>query len=131
MIGTCSVIPLRRGLRPQPDLRGWRVLAFGEAVDAVVEQQDLQVEIAADDVEQVVAADRQAVAIAGHNPHRKLGVRDLDTGRECGGAAVDRVEAIGVHVVGEAARAADAGHEHDVLALVYELGHDALDVRKN
>src|SRR5215475_1220758 len=42
------------------------------------------------------------------------------------GAPVDGVEAIGVHVVREAARAADARDEHDVFLGDAEIGHRLL-----
>src|SRR5690606_12378064 len=41
-------------------------------------------------------------------------------------AAVDPVQSIGVHVVREARRSPDAGHEHRVLAAHAELGHEQL-----
>ena len=43
-----------------PTPRGGRVLALGQAVDAVVEQDDLEVHVAADGVHEVVAADARA-----------------------------------------------------------------------
>src|SRR5262249_164555 len=48
--------------------RSRRVLALGETVDTVVEQHDVDVEIAADGVHQMVSADREAVAIARDDP---------------------------------------------------------------
>ena len=61
---TWSCLPMRRGRR---------ILALGQAVDLVVEQDDLQVDVAADGVDQVVAADRQAVAVAGDHPDLQVG----------------------------------------------------------
>jgi hypothetical protein len=54
----------------RPDRRGRRVLALGEPVDLVVEEQDLQVDVAAQDVRHVVAADREPVAVAGDRSTR-------------------------------------------------------------
>ena len=54
----------RRRLRDLADLAGGRVLALGEPVDLVVEQQDREVDVAAQRVDEVVAADRQRVAVA-------------------------------------------------------------------
>src|SRR6188508_281299 len=54
----------RRALRFLAERRRWRVLALGESVDAVVEQDDVEVEIAANGVHQVIAADRETVADA-------------------------------------------------------------------
>ena len=48
-----------------------------------------------------------------------------------GRAAVDRVHAVGVEVVGEPRGAADAGDEHDVLAAEAQLGQEALHGREH
>jgi hypothetical protein len=63
----------RRGLRDLADLARRRELALREAVDLVVEQQDGDVDVAAQRVDQVVAADRQAVAVTRHDPHVEVG----------------------------------------------------------
>jgi len=46
-----------------------RVLALGERVDAVVEHHDVDVQIPAQGVDKVVAADGEAIAVAGRHPH--------------------------------------------------------------
>ena len=116
----------RRRLGDLAELGRGRVLALGQAVDAVVEQQDLQVDVAAHRVDQVVAADRQRVAVAGHDPDRQVGAGGRQAGRDRRRAAVDRVHAVGVEVVREARRAADARDEHDVLASQAERRQEAL-----
>ena len=62
-----------RRLGHLPHLRRGRVLALGEAVDLVVEEQDVHVEVPAQDVDQVVTADRQCIAVAGDDPDREVG----------------------------------------------------------
>ncbi len=126
-----STEPDRRRLGHLAELGGRRVLALGQPVDAVVEQQDVEVDVAAQDVDQVVAADRERVAVAGDDPHRQLGPRRLEPGGDRRRAAVDGVEAVGVHVVREAARAADAGDEDEVLARDAELGQHLLHLRED
>src|SRR5260221_12166223 len=101
----------RRRLRHLADFRGRRVLALGEAVDGVVKEQNLEIDVPPERVDQVVAADRQRVAVAGYQPDLELGPRGLDAGGDGGRAAVDRVKAVRVHVVREPARAADPGDE--------------------
>ena len=49
-----------------------RVLALRQPVDPVVEHQDLDVHVAAQRVDQVVAADRQRVAVTGDDPDRQI-----------------------------------------------------------
>src|SRR5437879_13642942 len=79
----------------------------------------------------MVAANRQRVAVTGHDPYLQLRAGDLESGGDRRRAAVDRVESVGVHVVRETARATDAGDEHEVLAWQTELRHDALDLIEN
>ena len=112
--------------RARADAAGRRILALGQAVDLIVEQQDLAVEVAAQHVHRVIAADRQRVAVAGDDPHVELGIGELDAGRERRRAAVDRVEAVGRHVIRKAARAADAADEHGLFARDAEVRHGAL-----
>ncbi len=121
----------RRRLRLLPHLAGRRVLPLGQAVDPVVEHQDLHPDVAAQRVDQVVAADRHGVAVAGRDPDLELRPRHLEPGRHRRGAAVDRVEAEGVHVVRETAGAADPRHHHELLARDPELGEDLLHGRED
>ena len=86
----------------------------------------LDVDVAPHGVQDVVAADGERVTIAGDDPDHQVRPGDLEAGGQRRRAAVDGVEAVGVHVVGRAARAADAADEDDVLARVAEVGHDPL-----
>ena len=104
-----------RRLRALAELGGRRRLALGQPVDAVVEHDELDVDVAAHRVEDVVAADRERVAVAGDDPDHEVRPGGLEAGRERRRPAVDRVEAVGVHVVRQPARAADAADEDDVL----------------
>src|SRR5690606_4717437 len=70
--------------------------------------------------------DRQAVTVARHQPHVEFGIGQLDPGRERGRAAVDRVEAVALDVVREAARAADAADEHGLGRIGADLRQRAL-----
>ena len=118
--------PRRRRRRPGADPGGGRVLTLGQPVDLVVEQQDLQVHVAPEHVQKVVAADRQSVTVAGDHPDIEVGPGQLDPGGDGRRPAVDGVEAIGGHVIGKAGRAADAGDENGVLRHRPDLGQGAL-----
>ena len=86
----------RRGLGDLAGLRRRRVLPLRQAVDAVVEQHDRHVDVAAHRVDQVVAADRQRVAVTGDDPHREVRTRGLEAGGDGRGTSVDGVHAVGV-----------------------------------
>ena len=119
-----------RGLGDLAQLRGGGVLPLGEAVDLVVEEYDVQVDIAADGVYEVVAADGQRVAVARGDPDAEARVGDLDTRGHGVGAAVHRMEPVGLHVIDEPRRAADARHEREKVVRrvgrVGDLGQRAL-----
>src|SRR5713226_2088026 len=121
----------RRGLRHLAELARRRVLALRETVDPVVEEQDRQVHVAAQHVQHVVAADREPVAVARHHEHLEVRPREAQARRDGRRPAVDRVEAVGVHVVREPARAADPGDEDDVLLRDAEVGHRLLRRRQD
>src|SRR3546814_7598462 len=50
-----------------------------------------------------------------------------DLRRERRRTAVNRMEAIGFHIIGKARRAADAADEHGIFGRGADLGHRALD----
>ena len=117
--------PLRRPvwgrLRDLAHLRGGRELALREPVDAVIEENDVQVHVAAHGVQQMVAADAQPVAVACNDKDRQFWARSLEASREGEGAAVDAVEAVSLHVVRKTAGAANAADEDNVFARDLEL----------
>jgi hypothetical protein len=108
--------PHRRRLVPRAERARRRVLPFREPVDLVVEEQDLDVHVPAQRMDQVVAADRQRVTVAGHDPDGQVRSGRGEARRDRRRASVDRVHPVGLHVVGEARGAADPGDEHDLLA---------------
>ena len=117
----------RRRLGDLAELARRRVLALGQPVDLVVEQQDREVDVAAQGVDQVVAADRQAVAVAGDHPHVEVGPGHGEAGGDGRGAAVDRCACRRCSCstgTGSSSRCRD---EHGVLGLHAELGHQHLD----
>ena len=121
----------RRGLSPLAQRRRRRILPFREAVNTVVEQNDVNIEVSADSVHQVIAADAQSVAIAGDHPSEQVGANALQPRREGRSAAMDRVQPVGVHVVRKAARTADARDEHGLLAWDANLGQHLLHLCQN
>ena len=115
------------GLGLHPDTGGGAVLAFGEAVDAVVEEEDIDVEVTAENVEEVVPADAEAIPVPGNHPDGEVGVGDFDASSHCGRAAVDGVEAVGFHVIGETAGASDPAEDNELLLWDAEVRKGFLD----
>ncbi len=117
----------RRRLGDLALLARGRVLALRQAVDLVVEEQDLERHVAPERVDEVVAADRERVAVTRDHPDGQVGTRGRHARGERGSTAVDAVHPVGVHVVDEAPGAADARHEHDLVRRDAELRHERLD----
>ena len=61
--------------------RGRRILALRQAQHFVVEKEDFEIDIAAQGVDEVVAADGQTVAVAGDDPHAQLRPDQFQAGR--------------------------------------------------
>src|SRR5690606_15265429 len=77
---------------------------------------------------EVIAADGKSVAVTRGHPDCEVGVGNLDPGGEGGRSAMNGVKSVRIHVVGEAAAAADPADPHDVVGGNAELGHHLLDV---
>ena len=71
----------------------------------------------------MVAADRQAVAVAGDDDDRQIGPRELQPGREGERPAVRGVEGVGVDIGADAARAADARDHRELVLVDAQLVH--------
>src|SRR3546814_5143962 len=74
---------------------GGTVLALGQAINLIVEKQDLAIEIAAQHMHGVVAADGQCVAVAGDDPHVQFRIGKFHAGRDGWRTAMNGVEAVG------------------------------------
>ena len=66
-----------RRLADETTRRGRGILTFGQTVDAVVQQNHVQVDITAYGVDEVVTADGQTVTVAGDLPYRQVGIGNL------------------------------------------------------
>ena len=78
---------------------GGRELALSQTVDAVVEQQQVEVDIAAHLVDEVVTADGKAVTVARNLPNGHVGVGGLETRCHSTATAMDGVEGVGAGVI--------------------------------
>lgn len=93
---------------------GRGVLSLGEPVNLVVKQDNVEVNVTADGMHEVVAADGERVSVSGDHPDLHIGACDFDAGCNRGRTTMDTVEPVGVHVVREPAGAADARDEHEL-----------------
>src|SRR6186713_2826016 len=75
----------------------------------------------------MITTDRQRIAVTSDHKDRQIFTRRRNTGSDRSSTAVNRVHAVGVHVVRETRRATDAGNDHGVLALDPQLRHEALE----
>src|SRR5579864_17488 len=107
------------------------ILAFGQPVDAIVEEQDFDADIAAQHMDGVIAADGQSVTVSGGNPYFQIGANGFDSGGYGWRTAMNGVKAEGVHVIREAAGAADSRNDHKVFALDAEFGENRLNRGEN
>ena len=87
---------------------GRRILPFGESVNLIVEQQNLHIEITAQQVNEVVTTNAHSVAITGYNPHAQLGANCLEAACHGGCTTVNRVHPIRIHIIREARRTTNA-----------------------
>ena len=101
-------------------------LPLGQAINLVVEQQNLHVHIAAQHMHQMVATDGQPIAVAGYQPHIQIRIGQFDAGCNGWRPSVDRVEAITLDVIGEPAGAADPADKASVGRITPQLRQGAL-----
>ena len=106
-------------------------LPLRQTVDAVVEEDNFHIHIAAQGVDQVVAADGESVAVAGDDPNVQVRVGDGQPRCQGGRAAVDAVNAVGVHIIGEAAGTANARNKDNLLFGHAQFRHHPLHLGQN
>src|SRR6202007_1868467 len=99
--------------------------------DAIVEKENLDADVSAQQVNGMVSADGQRVAIPRGYPNFQFRVGDFESRGDGGGAAMDRVEPIGVHVVRETAGAANARDYDEILLSDAEFRENRLHGREN
>ena len=106
-------------------------MTFGQTVDAVVEQTDIEIDIASNLVDKVVATNSEAVAIARHLPYIEFGMTGLDTRSNSTSTTVDSVETIRIEVVRHSARATDTRDYYSLVSWDTHLCHGFLEREAN
>ena len=90
---------VRRGLGYGSELGGRRILPLGEAVDLIVEEDDVYVYVAAYCVDEVVSAYGERIAVSASLPYGEGRVGYLDSGADCRCPSVNAVETVGIHII--------------------------------
>src|SRR5665811_1172036 len=107
------------------------MLSFGEPIDLVIEHQQIHVEVPAQQVNGMVAADAHAVAIATHDPYTEFWSCSFQPGSNSSSAPMDRVHTIGIHIVRKPAAAANARNDHNIFPGKTQGGHHFLHLCKD
>ena len=71
----------------------------------------------------MVPANGKTIAVSSDHPDRKIRVGDLDSSCECRSTAVDRMEAVGIHIVGKPAGTSDPGYKNKFFPFAPECRH--------
>src|SRR5512143_338921 len=104
-----------------------RRLTLGQTVDLVVMHEELHVDISPHGGHQMVASLAVTVAVAGHDDHRHLVVREPDAGGHRQRSAVKSVKGVAFGVMGELRRLAYARDHGELVWLDAELDHDLFE----
>ncbi len=97
---------------------GRRILTAGHAINAVVDDDGGEVEIAAGGMNEMVAADGGGIAIAHDDNDLKLGIGQLDSGGKGERSAVGGMERVEIHVDADPPRTANPGDQDDLVLAV-------------
>ena len=109
-----------------PLLRGRRILPLRQPIDLVVKKQDIQVKIAPQQMDRMISPDTETIPVTGDNPDAELGTARLQPRSNSRGPAMDRMHAIGIHIIGEPAATANPGYNNNVLPGYSQSRHDPL-----
>ena len=91
-------IAVRRGRSFFTVWRGRRILSAGHTIDIIIKYDDRQIDVSSACVDQMVAADRSRVAVAGNDDHVQLRICKLHTGRKRDRSAMRGMQGIIVHI---------------------------------
>jgi len=80
---------------------------------------------------EVISTDGERVSVAGDQPYGEVLTHDAQARCDGRRSTVNRMESVGVHVVGESRRASDARHKDDLFFRDAQLGHDLLHGRED
>ena len=102
-------------------------MTLRQTVDAVVEEDHIEVDVTTVGVDEVVTTDSQTVAVARYLPDGEVGVSDLGACSDGSGTTVNGIHAVSSHVVGQTAGTTDTRDDCDVLRGYANLGHSLME----
>lgn len=106
-------------------------MTFGQTIDTVVEQAYIEIDIAANLVDEMVTTDSEAVAIARHLPNIELRMASFDARSNSTTTTVDSVETVGVEVVWHTAGTTDTRDDYCLVSRDTHLRHGLLECKAN
>ena len=115
------------GLGFEAERRGGRCLLFRQAVNGVIHDDVGHAWIFAGGVDEVVAADGEAVAVSAEDEDMQIVAAETDASGKGERAAVDVMAAVGVDEIREARRTTDAGERDDFFLRVIEFLEDLVE----
>ena len=90
---------VRTRLRDEATWRSGTILSFRQTIDAVVQQNHVQVDITAHRMNEVVATNSQTVAVARNLPDSQLRIHHLCACGDCCRTTVNSLHRIGIHII--------------------------------
>ena len=78
-------------------------------------------------MDEVVTTDSEAITVTRSDPYTEVGASGLKTSCDSCSTTVDRVEAVGVHIVGQTRGAPDTRDDSCLLGRDTHLGHRLLE----
>ena len=100
-----------RGLADEAARAGGTILSLRQTIDSVVEQNHVQVDVAAIGMYEVIASDSQSVAVTADLPNGEGRICHLATSGNRSGTAVNCVHAIRRHIVRQTAGTTDTADD--------------------
>ena len=102
-------------------------MSFGQSIDFVVEQDDVQIYVSADGMNKMVSADGKGITVSGYFPNCQFRIGAFyPRGNGCR-PAVNGMKPEGTHVIGEAGRTSDSGDNGEIFVANAQIGHRFLD----
>ena len=113
----------RRGFTDKSLRRSRRVLTFGQTIDAVIEDADIEVHVTTYFMNKVVTSDSHAVAVSGHLPNGEFGMGSLHTGSDSATTPMNSIESVRAEVVRHTRRTTDTGDNSNLVGRNTYLRH--------